>query len=119
MGDSMNLMDETRNGVTIVHVMTPWLLDPKVADMLTSRLCRLLESGADPLLIDLGGVSRLTSIFFRSFIMVGKEARKRKACIAFCNVSAVIKQGFELTGLDKLFPMFDSEQKAIGELGTE
>lgn len=119
LNDSLNLMDETRNGVTLVHVITPWLIDPKLSEMLTSRLCGLLESGADPLVIDLGGVTRLTSIFFRSFIMAGQEAKKRKACMAFCNVSPVIRQGFEIVGLDKLFPMFESEQKALRELGSE
>ncbi|MFC1461574.1 STAS domain-containing protein [Verrucomicrobiota bacterium] len=119
MGDELNLMEETRNGVTIVHVETPWLLDPKVSDMLTYRLCSMLESGTDILVIDLGSVSRLTSIFFRSFIIAGKEAKKRKARMAFCGVSPVIKQGFEIAGLDKLFPLFDTEQKAIKELGTD
>ena len=117
MTDTLNLMDETRNGVTIVHVMTEWLVDPKIADRLTERLGALLESGADPLVIDLGGVTRLTSIFFRSFIVAGKEAGKRKATMAFCNVSSTIKEGFKIVGLDKLFKLFASEQEALRDLG--
>ncbi len=118
MSESLNLMDETRNGVTVVHVMTEWLIDPKLADRLTDKLCGLLESGANPLVVDLGGVTRLTSIFFRSFIMAGKEAGKRKATMAFCNVSSTIKDGFKIVGLDKLFKLFASEQDALRELGS-
>ncbi len=119
MSGDINLIDETRDGVTIIHVMTPWLIDPKMSDLLTSHLCHLLESGANCLLIDLGGVTRLSSVFFRSFIMAGKKAKKHKASISFCNVSSVVKQGFEIVGLDKLFRLFDSEQKALKELGSQ
>ena len=119
MSDSVNLMDETRNGVTIVHVMTPWLLDPKLSEILTARLCSLIESGADRVLVDLSGVTRLSSVFFRSFITAGKKAKERKASMAFCNLSPMIKQGFTVTGMDKIFSIFDSEQKALVELSTE
>ena len=119
MGDAVNLMDEIRNGVTIVHVMTPCLLDPKLSEILTVRLCRLIESGASSMLIDLSGVTRLSSVFFRSFITAGKKAKERKASMAFCNLSPMIKQGFTVTGMDKIFTIFDSEQKAILELSPE
>lgn len=119
MSDSVNLVDEVRGGVTIVHVMTPWLLDPNSSEILTSRLCGLIEAGADPLLVDLSGVTRLSSIFFRSFIIAGKKAKEHKTSLAFCNLSAVIKQGFTIAGLDKLFRLFDSEQNALRDLSRE
>ncbi len=118
MSECLKLMDETRNGVTVVHVMSEWLIDPKLADTLTSKLCSQLEGGANPLVVDLGGVTRLTSIFFRSFIMAGKEAGKRKVRMAFCNLSPTIKDGFKIVGLDKMFKLFDTEQEALRELGS-
>jgi anti-anti-sigma factor len=119
MNEGLRLMDETRDGVTVLHVMTERLIDPKLADRLTIKLNELIGDGSAPLAIDMGGVTHLTSIFFRSFIAAGKEAGKKKTTMVFCNVSGTIKQGFQIVGLDKLFKIFDSEQEALRFLGAK
>jgi anti-anti-sigma factor len=116
MTESIQFMEETRQGVTILHLVNQRLLDPHLADELTRRLCALLEEGAPALLIDMGAVARMSSVFFRSFIMAGKKAAEKKARIAFYNLPPVIKEGFVITGMDKLFKIYDSEGKGLVEL---
>ena len=117
MTDSVQFMEENRQGVTIVHIVNQRLIEPHLSDDLTRRLCALIEDGALCLLIDMGAVARISSVFFRSFIMAGKKAKENKAKIAFCSLTPTIREGFVLTGLDKLFNIYDTEGKAIGELG--
>lgn len=117
MTDSIQFMEENRQGVTIVHLLNQRLIEPYLSDDLTRRLCALIEGGALCLLIDMGAVARISSVFFRSFIMAGKKAKENKAQIAFCNLTPLIREGFVITGLDKLFKIYDSEGKAMGELG--
>jgi len=117
MSDSVQFMEENRQGVTIVHIVNQRLIEPHLSDDLTRRLCALIEDGALCLLIDMGAVARISSVFFRSFIMAGKKANENKAKIAFCNLTPIIREGFVITGLDKLFKIYDSESKAMGELG--
>jgi len=117
MSDSVQFMEENRQGVTIVHIVNQRLIEPHLSDDLTRRLCALIEGGALCLLIDMGAVARISSVFFRSFIMAGKKANEKKAKVSFCNLTPVIKEGFVITGLDKLFKIYDSEGKAMGELG--
>lgn len=119
MSDSLNLVNETRQGVTIVHFSNERLLEPRLADDLTRHLCALVEDGTMRLLLDLGAVSRISSVFFRSFITAGKKANEKKTTIAFCNLSPLIKEGFTITGLDKLFKLYDSEAKALIEIGEK
>jgi len=110
-------MEENRQGVTIVHIVNQRLLEPHLSDDLTRRLCALIEGGALCLLIDMGAVARISSVFFRSFIVAGKKANEKKVKIAFCNLTPVIREGFVITGMDKLFKIYESEGKAMGELG--
>lgn len=117
MTESVQFMEENRQGVTIVHIVNQRLIEPHLSDDLTRRLCALIEGGALCLLIDMGAVARISSVFFRSFIMAGKKANEKKSRIAFCNLTPLIKEGFGLTGLDKLFKIYESEGKALGELG--
>ena len=116
MSDTILFVDETRQDVTLVHVMAQRLLDPQQADTLTHHLCGLFDSGALCVLVDLGSVQRLSSIFFRTFIMAGKKAGEKKAKLAFCNLSPIIQEGFPITGLTELFPIYKNENEALGKL---
>ena len=116
MSDSILFIDENRQDIKLVHVMAQRLLDPQQADALARHLCGLFESGALCVLVDLGSAQRLSSIFFRSFIMAGKKAGEKKARLAFCNLSPVIQEGFAITGLTDLFPIYRNENDALAKL---
>ena len=116
MSDAILFIDETRQDVTLVHVMAQRLLDPQQADALARHLCGLFDSGVLCVLVDLGSVQRLSSIFFRSFIMAGKKAGEKKARLAFYNLSAIIQEGFTITGLTDLFSIYRSENDALAKL---
>ena len=116
MSDAILFIDENRQDVTLVHVMAQRLLDPQQADTLARHLVGLFDSGVLCVLVDLGGVQRLSSIFFRSFIMAGKKAGEKKAKLAFCNLSAIIQEGFKITGLTDLYPVYKNENDALSKL---
>ena len=117
MSEAPTFIDETRDNVTIIYATTERLLDPRLADTLTRHLLGLLDAGAINLLVDLSGVTRLSSVFFRSFLTAGKKARELGTTINFCNVTPLIHEGFTITGLDQLHRIFESENQALTELG--
>jgi len=119
MSDAILFVDENRRDVIIVHVMAQRLLDPQQSDALARHLVELFDSGVLCVLVDLSGVQRLSSIFFRAFIMAGKKAGENKAKLAFCNLASVIQEGFTITGLDELFQIFRNENEALGKLAGE
>ncbi|MFA7160363.1 MAG: STAS domain-containing protein [Kiritimatiellia bacterium] len=117
MTNPVQFMEESRQGVTILHILDQRLIDPQLSEQLTRRLCGFIEGGCMRLLIEMGAVNRISSVFFRSFIAAGKKAKERNAQMAFCNLTPLIKEGFTITGLDKLFKIYASEGQAIGEIG--
>jgi anti-sigma B factor antagonist len=116
MSDTVLFIDETRQDIAIVHIMAQRLLEPRQADILSRHLVGLFESGVLCVLVDMGSVQRLSSIFFRAFIMAGKKAGEKKARLAFCNLPPSIHEGFMITGLTDLFPIYKNENDALGKL---
>lgn len=116
MSDAILYIDEKRQEVNLVHVMAQRLLDPQQADVLTRHLCEMFDSGVQCVLVDLGSVQRLSSVFLRTFIMAGKKAGEHKAQLAFCNLAPVLQEGFAITGLTELFPIFKNEHEALSKL---
>ena len=111
-------VEEKRKGINILRVKNPALLDPGMADEMTRLLSNMLDSGAEKILIDIGDVTRMTSLFFRSFIIAGKKAKEKRAVLAFCNVSPTIKTGFEMMGLASYFTIYPDAAKGFDEMSS-
>ncbi len=118
MSTSQTFISEVRNGVTIVYSLSPWLIEPRMADILTRQLCDQFEEGADTLLMNLNQVTRLSSVFIRSFIAAGKKAQEHKATLAFCNIDPAIREVFDLTGLTRLYSIYPTENDALAKIGA-
>ena len=116
MPEAMNMFTEYRNGVNIIRIKNMILLDPALADTMMKTLVDAFDSGSQSVLVDIGGVTRMTSLFFRSFIVAGKRAKEKCATLAFCNVSPAIKEGFVMMGLASYFSIYDKEAVAIEHL---
>ena len=113
MSENIVVIEELRNGVRILRLQNALMLDPGLANSLTDLLVNKFESGELKLLLNLGHVERMSSLFFRSFIIAGKKAKERKGIMAFCNVSPVIQSGFEMMGLDRYFAFYPEENAAV------
>lgn len=113
MAEALQVIEETRNGINIIRVRNTVLLDPQVADEMTRLLSEEFDSGSQKVLINIANVTRMSSLFFRSFIIAGKKAKEKKASMAFCNVSPTIKAGFDMMGLGIYFKIYPEESNAL------
>ena len=116
MTSGLQIIEEKRNDINIFRVGNQVLLDPQMAEEMTRILSGAFDSGTQKVLINIANVTRMSSLFFRSFIIAGKKAKERKAILAFCNVSPTIKAGFDMMGLGIYFETYPEESKAIDHL---
>ncbi len=112
----LQVIQENRNGINIIRIRNPVLLEPQQADEMTQLLSREFESGSLKVVINISNVTRMSSLFFRSFLIAGKKAKERKAVMAFCNVAPTIKTGFDMMGLGAYFTMYPEESVALENL---
>ncbi|NCB09798.1 MAG: anti-sigma factor antagonist, partial [Bacteroidia bacterium] len=103
MDEKVVMIEELRNGVKIIRLQNVLMLDPGLANSLTDILVKKFESGELKILLNFSRVARMSSLFFRSFIIAGKKAKTVNGILAFSNVSPVIQSGFEMMGLNQYF----------------
>ncbi|HBC89634.1 MAG TPA: hypothetical protein DCZ94_22070 [Lentisphaeria bacterium] len=113
MPERIQIIEENRNGIYIMRIGNAVLLDPKMADEMTSILTQSFDSGALKVIVNISNVTRMSSLFFRSFIIAGKKAKEKKAVMAFCNVSPTIRAGFDMMGLGSYFKIYPEESHAL------
>ncbi|MBM7865833.1 anti-sigma factor antagonist [Heliobacterium gestii] len=62
------------------------------------------------------GVSFLTSEAIGNLIFIYKHYREKGGLLTICNISQSVRQVLEITRLDKLLPIVESEEEAVTKL---
>ena len=67
-------------------------------------------------IMDFGNLAYISSAGLRSILLVGKELWNRDATLALCSLSASIREVFEISGFDKIIPVYGSRAEALESL---
>ncbi len=68
-------------------------------------------------IIDLEGLSYISSAGLRVILLIAKTLRKRNAELVLCSLSDSIREVFEISGFDKIIPVHASREEALATLG--
>lgn len=90
-------------------------LDAGVVGEFTGIMNELIENGKWLIVLDIFGVEFMDSSFLGVIISSLKKIGK-SGNIAILGASSNVMRLFELTRLDKIFPMYDNEIEAVKEL---
>lgn len=101
--------------VEIVHI--EGRLDAHTAPELEAVAQAVLDTGARKLLLDCQGMSYVSSMGLRVFMVAGKMLASREGVLAFASLNPQNSQIFEMTSLAKLFPCFADTDAALSALG--
>jgi anti-sigma B factor antagonist len=101
------------NGWTVVSVYGE--LDVASAPELRERLIELVTGGAHLLILDLEGLDFLDSTGLGAIISALKRARTNGGDLRLVCTQSRIRRLFEITALDKAFPLFPSLDAATQE----
>ena len=94
-------------------------VDVYTAPQLKQQMISLLESGARELVVDLTKVDYLDSTALGVLIGGLKRLRERDGNMVLVCPSPRIRRVFEITGLDKIFDIFNVQQEAMESMGKE
>jgi len=108
------LMSRVQNGVTIVHFTEAKVIDQRNINLIGSELTKMIESGGvQKMLINMENVRYLSSAVLGKLISLHKALRMRKGALKLCNIAPPIYEVFEITRLDKVFDIHESEDDAL------
>lgn len=94
-------------------------VDVYTAPQLKQQMISLLEEGAREVVVDLSRVDYLDSTALGVLIGGLKRLREMDGNLALVCPSPRIRRVFEITGLDKIFDIYDTEDEAQTAAGKE
>lgn len=104
----------TRNGITVVTVAGE--IDGGSAPGLQAQVLPLLQQDGS-LILDLGGVTYMSSAGLRVLLLLYRQAISRNGRVALAGVAESIKDTMAVTGFLKFFTVADTVDQALTTLG--
>ncbi len=88
-------------------------MDAENAGQFEEKCNECIAEGHTNLLVDLGGLTYISSMGLRSFLSVAKLLQGKGGALGLCCMKGLVKQVFEITGLLQIFPVYDSVESAV------
>ena len=88
-------------------------IDLNQREELKKELQVLLGEGGTKFVIDLSKVGFLSSLVIATIVFFAKEVRKNNGKIKLCGLSSEAFGVFQLTQLDKIFELYETEHDAL------
>jgi len=112
----LSVTSETRGEATVVHVGGE--VDVYTAPVLREHLDEHISAGRHHLVVDLGGVSFMASTGLGVLVGRLKLVRATNGTLRLVCSNDRILNVFSITGLDKVFQIFDSVDDALAAPAT-
>lgn len=79
----------------------------------SEQMTHIIAEGCSHVVIDLSGLSFMTSAGFRALLIAGRTASNTNSRFSICGMNAKVHQLFELGGFLDVFPIYDSVENAL------
>jgi anti-anti-sigma factor len=110
----MEIRESTEDGVRVVALEGS--LDAPSAAEAEDVFLRLLNEGADRVVVDLAQVEYVSSAGIRIVIMLHKGLEKRNGRLALCGLTPFVKDVFAITRLNELLAVHETRDAAVDDL---
>jgi len=108
------LMVEPRGDITIVTFVDKRILDESNIQDIGEQLFELVEKRYKvKMLLNFENVEYLSSAALGKLITLNKKVKAEKGKLKLCNIRPQIYDVFKITKLNKLFEIYDSEDRAL------
>lgn len=94
-------------------------LDAVSTAVAIERVQEAIDAGAQRILLDLSGVSFLSSSGLRALLLVRKQLLARGGQLRLCALRPAVQEVFTLTGFTQVFAIHRSREEALAAFGQE
>jgi anti-anti-sigma factor len=107
----MELREEEVNGIKVLGVKGR--IDSTTAPAFGQKLEAVVAAPASRLVVDLRELEYISSAGFRVLLVAAKRADEARSRLVLCNLSAKVRQLFDLGGFLDLFSISQSRDDAL------
>ena len=112
----MDIKTESSNGTLIAKA--EGRIDGVNARDFEEAMKAAIGSDYSTVIIDLEGLSYISSAGLRVILLIAKTLRKRNAELVLCSLSNPIREVFEISGFDKIIPVHATREQALASVGS-
>ncbi len=76
-----------------------------------------IDAGDKAVVLDLENMTYISSAGLRVVLLIAKDLQRQGAKMVACALSESVKEVFVISGFDKIIPIHDSQDAAIGSIG--
>lgn len=107
----MELREKIIDDIYVIEVSGR--LDTITSKDLESRLNNLIEQDKTKIVIDLAAVDYTSSVGLRVLLAALKKQKEKQRTLKLASMQPFVKDIFRVTGLDKIFSIFPTQEDAI------
>lgn len=107
---------KTENMQTCELVVLSGELDSDSAPALEQTLLSLIDAGKKNMVVNLRGVTFMSSSGLRALLTAHRQVRKMvpRGRVVISEIPTQLRRTFELVGMDIMFDLYDHDEEAIG-----
>jgi anti-anti-sigma factor len=107
-------IDRTQiGGKVVLHVVGR--MDAENALRFEQQCEACISEGFTRVVVDLGDLTYVSSMGLRSVVAVAKKLRDKGGDLRICRLTGLVRQVFEITRLNQVFPPHESVESALLE----
>jgi anti-anti-sigma factor len=106
---------ESRQVGDRVVVQVAGRMDAESAPMFETHCDSWISKGINRLIVDVGDLAYVSSMGLRSLVAIGKRLQDKGGTLRVCRQTGLVKQVFEITRLDSIFPHHESVEAALAD----
>jgi anti-sigma B factor antagonist len=113
------LLSQHKDDVLVVQFTSQKILSDVLIAQIGRELLELADEANGKMLLDFRGVTFMSSAMIGKIVLLNKKCKTNKTTIKLCNISSSIMEVFEITRLNKIFSIYDSEEDALAAFGKK
>ena len=110
-------VDALNQGNSLVLV-TDGRVDGTNAVDFQDALEKAIEGNDQPVILDFESLSYISSAGLRAILVVAKALQRQNVQFAVCSLTDSVKEVFVISGFDRIIPIHDSQEAAMGSFGN-
>jgi anti-sigma B factor antagonist len=108
------LMTQSHGDVTVVSFTDSKILDEQKINQLSDELNRVADRCAGgKLLLSFDGVTFMSSAVLGKLVSINRKCQENGTKLKMCQIAPDIMKVFEITRLNKVIDIYDTEEKAL------
>ncbi len=113
----MDINQTSIDNVPIVSVSGR--IDATTSNDLESVLNDLIDQNKSDILLDLEGVTYISSVGLRVLLATQKKVRTKKGGVKLLSLQPFVREVFEMTGFNRLFSIYSNRSEALSGIKSQ